>query len=59
MLRDTVVDEAPDMAAFPTTQEQLNSGALWRARMKAEREWFAGWQVRMRQALQIVREQKG
>ncbi len=59
MLRETVVDEAPEMAAFSASQEQLNSAAHWRARAKAEREWFAGWEVRMRQALKIQREQMG
>jgi len=59
MLRETVVDEAPDMAAFPVSPEQLNATAHWRARAKAEREWQASWTVRMRQALRIQREQMG
>jgi hypothetical protein len=61
MLREheTAVDEAPLMASFPANQHELNNASYWHTRASAERDWFAGWQVRMRQALAIVNEQMG
>lgn len=59
MLHETVVDERPDMASFPVAQNQLNNAMYWQRRAREERDWYAGWQIRMSQALAIVREQMG
>lgn len=59
MLNETIVGEQPDMASFPVSQQQLNNAMYWRRRDREERDWYAGWTVRMSQALAIVREQMG
>lgn len=59
--QDSALDDASPRDAFPALQQRTSASGdtYWRERSRAEREWRAGWQVRMRQALQIQREQMG